>query len=455
MATKSEDVLHRAHDEGVRFIRLQFCDILGIPKNVEIPVEKLEETLDKGIAFDGSSIEGFVRISESDMYLRPDPETFVIYPWTGGPPNGNKPQSQPSFRTARLICDLLRPDGQPFEGDPRFALKQVCARAAEAGYRMSVGPEPEFFLLRRASDDQPTLDIHDQGSYFDLMPIDRGEATRQEIVVALEQMGFEVEAAHHEVAPSQHEIDFRYSEAVAAADKILTFKLVTKTIALAHGLHATFMPKPIAGINGSGMHCHLSLFKGEDNAFYDPKAEYGLSKIARWFVGGTIAHVHAIAALSNPLVNSYKRLVPGYEAPVNICWARINRSALIRVPASNTPERSTRIELRCPDPAANPYLLFAAILAAGLDGIRKRQEPPAPVEENIYELSEGERRERAIGTLPPNLESALAALKADEVIRDALGPHIFERYTFAKERELEEYCTAVSSWEVERYSRLY
>ncbi|MFQ6090981.1 MAG: type I glutamate--ammonia ligase [Candidatus Bipolaricaulia bacterium] len=419
-------------------------DILGIPKNVEIPSIRLEGILDQGISFDGSSIEGFVRISESDMYLRPDLETFAVYPW-----------SEEGKRTARLICDVYTPDGEPFSGDPRGCLRRAIAEAAELEYRMFVGPEPEFFLLHLDEQGRPTLAPQDQGSYFDLLPIDRGEGTRAEIVHALTEMGFEVEAAHHEVAPAQHEIDFHYADVLRAGDNIITFRQVAKTIALSHGLYATFMPKPIVGINGSGMHSHISLFQGERNAFYDPEDHYNLSEVAYHFMGGLIEHIEAITALANPLINSYKRLVPGFEAPVNISWARINRSALIRVPASQTPETSTRLELRSPDPSANPYLAYAAILISGLDGIRRKLEPPPPVEENIYELSMKERRERKIATLPSSLSEALTALQGDEVVRDALGEHILEKFVEAKEQELQGYRTAVSRWEIERYLQYY
>lgn len=439
-----ERLLKEVCERGVSFIRLQFIDILGIPKNVEIPVARLEEVLERGISFDGSSIEGFVRISESDMYLRPDLETFTVYPW-----------SKEGRRTARLICDVYTPTGESFPGDPRFCLKREIAKAGELGFRMCVGPEPEFFLLNLDEQGHPTLAPQDQGSYFDLLPIDRGEETRAEIVRALTEMGFEVEAAHHEVAPAQHEIDFRYTDVLRTADNIITFKQVTKTIALAHGLYATFMPKPIPGINGSGMHSHISLFQGDKNAFYDPEDHYNLSEVAYHFMGGVIEHIHAITALANPLINSYKRLIPGFEAPVNICWARINRSALIRVPASQTPEISTRLELRSPDPAANPYLAYAAILASGLDGIKRKIEPPPPVEENVYELSPEERQERQIATLPRSLEEALEALKQDEVVKGALGDHILEKFLEAKEQELADYHRAVSHWEIEQYLKYY
>lgn len=446
MEKEARRVVEAVEAERISFIRLQFTDIFGIPKNVEIPARQLKDVLEKGIAFDGSSIEGFVRISESDMYLKPDPTTFAIHPWSLEGENG---------RTARILCDVVRPDGTPFEGDPRYVLKRAVAEAQKEGFTMYAGAEAEFFLFRRDPQGHPCLELHDKGGYFDLDPLDRGEEARKAIVVALEKMGFDVEAAHHEVAPSQHEIDFRYADALRTADNIVTFKYVVKRIALRYGLHATFMPKPIAGINGSGMHTHLSLFRDGKNAFYDPEAPYNLSEVARGFLAGIIEHIGAITALANPLVNSYKRLVPGYEAPVNISWARINRSALIRVPASNTPETSTRMELRSPDPSANPYLLYAAVLVSGLDGIRRGLTPPEPVEENIYELSEGERREREIDTLPGDLGEALEALERDEVVRQALGEHVLERYLTAKRRELQEYRLAVSPWEIERYLEVY
>jgi len=441
-----EQVLRQVEEQGVRFIRLQFTDILGVPKNVEIPVERLKTAFSKGITFDGSSIEGFVRISESDMYLIPDPNTFALYPWSLNSP----------AKTARLICDVYTPDGQPFSGDPRYALKRVVEEAAKLDYTMYVGPEPEFFLLHLEGG-RPTLNLQDRGSYFDLMPVDLGEETRKEIVLALEAMGFQVEAAHHEVAPGQHEIDFHYADALKTADNIMTFKMVTRTIAKSFGLHATFMPKPIMGINGSGMHTHISLFKvkGGKNAFYDPADEYNLSAVARHFLAGIIEHIGAITALANPTINSYKRLVPGYEAPVNISWGRINRSALIRIPASNTPEASTRLELRSPDPSANPYLAYAAILKSGLDGIKRRLEPPPPVEENIYEMSEQERKEHEMGSLPADLGEALAALKRDEVVQEALGEHILSKFLEAKYRELAEYRTIITKWEIEKYLEYY
>ncbi|MFQ5795406.1 MAG: type I glutamate--ammonia ligase [Candidatus Bipolaricaulia bacterium] len=448
-----QQVLKEIEARNVRFVRLQFIDILGIPKNVEIPADELEQVLQNDLAFDGSSIEGFARISESDMYLRPDPSTFAIYPWRVNALNQDGDGE--GQHTARLICDVYTPQGEPFSGDPRYALRRAIAEAAQQGYAMYAGPEPEFFLLQKDEHGRPTLDVHDRGGYFDLMPIDLGEETRQDIVLALEEMGFNVEAAHHEVAPGQHEIDFRYTNALRTADNIVTFKLVTKTIALFRGLHATFMPKPVAGENGSGMHTHLSLFKDDINTFYDPSDEYNLSEVAYQFMAGLIAHIDAITALTSPTINSYKRLVPGYEAPVNISWARINRSALIRIPASNTPEVSTRLEFRSPDPSTNPYLAFAAILRSGLDGIARKLTPPSPVEEDIYEMTEEQRRKHQISVLPASLDQALEALENDEVIRGALGEHIFERFLAAKHEELLGYRTAVTQWEIDRYLDYY
>ena len=447
MAPTADDILRQVHDEGIKFVRLQFTDILGIPKNVEIPAEKLDDVLEKGIAFDGSSIEGFVRISESDMYLDPDLSTFAVYPWSTEGENGV---------TARIICDVKRPDGQPFEGDPRYVLRRMVGEAEQLGYDMFAGAEAEFFLFRLDENGRPSVGLHDQGGYFDLLPVDYGEETRKDIVVALERMGFEVEAAHHEVAPSQHEIDFRFADVLRTADNIVTFRFVVKTIAMMRGLHGTFMPKPLFGENGSGMHTHLSLFQGETNAFYDAdQSPYWLSEVGMGFLAGLIEHIGAITALANPTVNSYKRLVPGYEAPVNVSWARGNRSALIRMPASNTPEISTRMELRSPDPSANPYLMYAGILAAGLDGIKNGRTPPPAVEENIYELTDAQKRERQIHLLPTDLNDAVNALEADEVVREALGEHLIEKYVEAKREEIAGYRLNVTRWELDRYLEYY
>ncbi|AOQ24024.1 Glutamine synthetase [Moorella thermoacetica] len=436
-----EDVLQMVEEMNVRFIRLQFTDIFGVLKNVAITPAELEKALDGELMFDGSSIHGFVRIEESDMYLRPDPSTFAIFPWR--PMDG---------AVARLICDVYNPDGTPFAGCPRGVLKRVLAEAEAMGYTMYAGPEAEFFLFH-TDGQKPTLVTHDQAGYFDLSPVDLGEDARRDMVLSLEAMGFEVEASHHEVAPGQHEIDFKYDNALATADKIATFKFVVRTIAQRHGLHATFMPKPVAGINGSGMHTHQSLFKEGQNAFYDPDDPLQLSKVAYYYIGGLMHHARALAAITNPTVNSYKRLVPGFEAPVYIAWSPRNRSPLIRVPAKRG--ASTRIELRNPDPSCNPYLALAVMLKAGLDGIKKQIQPPAPTERNIYEMTPAERRDLGIGSLPGDLKDALAELSRDEVIREALGDHIYQHFVEAKEKEWEQYRIQVHQWEIDHYLTLF
>lgn len=433
-----EDVLKKAEDLGVEFIRLQFTDILGVLKNVAITAGQLEKALEGELMFDGSSIDGFVRIEESDMYLRPDPNTFAVFPWR--PSEG---------AVARLICDVYNPDGTPFAGCPRANLRRVLAEAAEKGYTMNVGPECEFFLFHTAEDGRPTLNTHDQAGYFDLSPVDRGENARRDIALTLESMGYEIEASHHEVAPGQHEIDFKYADALTTADNIVTFKFVVRTIAQRHGLHATFMPKPIFGINGSGMHTNQSLFRGEENAFYDPAGELQLSREAYHYIGGLLHHARAMAAVTNPTVNSYKRLVPGFEAPVYLAWSVRNRSPLIRIPAKRG--LSTRVELRNPDPACNPYLAIALMLKAGLDGIERGVEPPPRVDRNIYEMTGAEREELGITSLPENLAQALELLAGDPVLREALGPHIYGRFLEAKRVEWAEYRQQVHTWELERY----
>ena len=439
----AEDIKAAVAEMNVGTISLQFTDILGMVKHVEIPADQLDKALNGEMMFDGSSIEGFVRIEESDMYLRPDPKTFVILPWKT---NGGK-------RTARIICDVYNPDGTPFEGDPRYVLRRAAAEAAELGYTMYCGPEPEFFLIDRAQAEQGLPTTNDQAGYFDLAPVDKDEEVRAEIVLTLQEMGFEVEAAHHEVAPSQHEIDFKYADAITTADNIATFRFVVRTIALKHGLHATFMPKPIYGVNGSGMHLHLSLFKGDQNIFYDPQTPDQLSIVAKQFIAGILEHAPAITAVTNPLVNSYKRLVPGHEAPVYITWAHQNRSPMIRIPAKR--KASTRIELRSPDPSANPYLALAVVLRAGLDGIKRGLTPPEPVESNIYQMSAAERLERGIASLPGSLAEAILALEQDPVILDALGPHVSDRYLEAKKIEWEVYRTQITPWELQEYLLKY
>jgi glutamine synthetase len=433
-----EDILHLVKELNIKFIRLQFSDVLGISKNVAIPVQQLEKALDGEMMFDGSSIEGFVRIEESDMYLRPDPGTFTVFPW-----------NTKEGATARLICDIYNPGGTPFAGCPRNTLRRAIAQAEELGYTLNAGPEAEFFLFLKDSEGRATTITHDSGGYFDLMPVDMGEAARRDMVLTLQEMGFEVEASHHEVAPGQHEIAFKYADALTTADNIATFKLVVRTIAMQHGLHATFMPKPIYGIAGSGMHTHQSLFKGGQNAFYDPDKPSGLSDVARHYVAGLLAHVKSFTAVTNPLVNSYKRLVPGFEAPVYIAWSEHNRSPLIRIPARRG--IGTRIELRSPDPSCNPYLALAVTLCAGLDGIRKGLLPPEPVNQNIYEMNQEERHELGVETLPQTLGEALKELAASEVIRSALGEHIYNRFITAKTIEWTRYRTQVHQWELDNY----
>jgi glutamine synthetase len=441
-ALTREKILERSEREKVKFMRLQFTDILGTIKNVEVPDRQFEDALDGRVMFDGSSIEGFVRIEESDMYLKPDLSTFCVFPWTG--PTGES--------VARIICDIYAPDGTPFVGCPRTTLKRVIAMAAERGYQLQAGPEAEFFLFQTRSG-RPTTESHDAASYFDLSPVDQGEDVRREIVLALESMGFHVEAAHHEVAPGQHEIDFRYDDALTTADNVSTFRFVVKNVAIRNGLHATFMPKPIYGINGSGMHTHMSLFSNDVNVFHDADAPMQLSRTCLNYIGGILRHAKGFCAITNPLVNSYKRLVPGYEAPTNIAWSEKNRSPLVRVPAERG--NSTRIELRMPDPACNPYLALAVMLRAGLDGIEKNIDPGPPINKNIFTMSHRERRHLRIDELPSNLSEALDELEKDDLVRDTLGEHLFENLVAAKREEWLDYIKHVSPWEVDRYLGVY
>ena len=438
-----EDVLRIVKEQDVKFIRLQFTDIFGMLKNVAITSEQLEKALDNKCMFDGSSIEGFVRIEESDMYLRPDPSTFVIFPWR--PQNG---------KVARLICDVYNPDGTPFEGDPRYVLKKALKKANDMGYEIfNVGPECEFFLFLTDNEGKPTTITHDNAGYFDLGPVDLGENARRDMCLVLEEMGFEIEASHHEVAPGQHEIDFKYGDALTTADNIMTFKLVVKTIAHRNGLHATFMPKPIFGINGSGMHTNVSLFKDGKNAFFDEKDPLQLSQEAYWFIGGLLKNMKSIAAITNPIVNSYKRLVPGYEAPVYLAWSARNRSPLIRIPAARG--EATRLELRCPDPSCNPYLAIAAVLSAGLDGIKNKIQPPPSTDKNIFEMTEEQRLEEGIDALPGSLEEAVKEMKKSELVREVLGDHIFNKYIEAKSKEWDDYRTKITKWELDQYLTKY
>ena len=440
MGYSKEDILRIAEEKDVKFIRLQFTDIFGQMKNVAITRSQLEKALNNECMFDGSSIEGFVRINESDMYLRPDYDSFVILPWKD--------------RVARLICDVYCSDGDtPFMGDPRNILKKVVKEAADMGYTFNVGPECEFFLFELDDDGNPTTKTNDVAGYFDMGPADQGEQCRRDICLALEEMGFEIEASHHECAEGQHEIDFRFDEVIKTADNVVTFKHVVKTYARRHGLHATFMPKPVFGINGSGMHTNMSLVKDGKNAFFDNDKQYGLSDTALHFIAGILAHVKAITAVANPLVNSYKRLVPGYEAPVYIAWSASNRSTLIRVPAARG--MGTRVELRSPDPACNPYLEMALCLAAGLDGIKKGLMPPESISKNIYEMSATELKDFGIEHLPDTLKHAVDELEKDEVMKATLGEHIYNKYVEGKRREWMKYKISVSDWEINRYLMKY
>ena len=438
-----EDIFRLAKEENVKYIRLQFTDLLGVIKNVEIPVRQLTKALDNKMMFDGSSIEGFVRIEESDMYLYPDLDTWVIFPWTAE-----------KGKVARLICDIYNADGTPFDGDPRNNLKRVLKEMEALGFSdFNLGPEPEFFLFKVDEKGNPTLELNDNGGYFDLAPMDLGENCRRDIVLELEEMGFEIEASHHEVAPGQHEIDFKYANAIRSCDDIQTFKLVVKTIARKHGLHATFMPKPLYGVNGSGMHCNLSLFKNGENVFYDQNGDLQLSDDARHFIAGILKHAPAFTAIANPTVNSYKRLVPGYEAPCYVAWSAQNRSPLVRIPASRG--ISTRVEVRSVDPAANPYLVMATLLAAGLDGIKNKLTPPAAVDRNIYVMTKEEREEAGIVDLPATLAQALVTLQSNEVVCGALGEHLLEHFIEAKEIEWDIFRTQVHQWERDQYMSLY
>jgi glutamine synthetase len=438
-----KEVLERCQAEGVRFLRLTFTDIDGVIKNVEVPASQFDKALEGQIMFDGSSIEGFTRIEESDMLLRPDLQTFAVYPW-----------ATPYGKVGRLICDVYNTDDTPFAGCPRLALKRVAGEAREHGWTMMAGPEAEFFLFRRDENGRPNHVTQDVGAYFDLTPVDLGEEARRDIVEVLEAMGFEVEAAHHEVAPGQHEIDFRYADAVTTADNIVTFRFIVKKVAQSHGLHATFMPKPIFGVNGSGMHTHQSLFDEQgNNSFFDPDGPYELSAVARGYIAGILDHARAFVAVTNPLVNSYKRLVPGHEAPVNVAWSEKNRSPLVRVPARRG--FGTRCEVRVPDPACNPYLALGVMLAAGLDGIARGLDCGAPVNRNIFEMSEREKRRLRIRELPGNLSDALDNLERDKLLRRALGEHIFSNFLRNKREEWHRYISVVHEWEREQYLETY
>ena len=442
MHYSKEDILAMVEENGVKFIRLQFTDILGTLKNVAITDRQLEKALNNHCMFDGSSINGFVRVEESDMYLRPDLDTFLIFPW--------RPQQG---KVARLICDVYMPDGTPFEGDPRYILKKAINKAKDMGYTMNVGPECEFFLFEVDNDGNPTLKTNDKGSYFDLGPIDLGENARRDMTLALEDMGFEIETSHHEVAAGQNEIDFKYADALVTADNIATFKYVVKSIAQRHGLYATFMPKPLHGVNGSGMHINISLIKDGKNAFHNEEDELGLSSVAYNFIGGVLKHIKEICPITNPLVNSYNRLVPDYEAPVYIAWSAKNRSPLIRVPSAR--EEGTRIELRSPDPSSNPYLVLACLLLAGLEGIKYNLEPPKCIDKNIFALNREERKRENIESLPESLHEAVAYMQKSDLVKEALGKNTFEYYIRAKEVEWDNYRTQVHQWEITSYLSKY
>jgi glutamine synthetase len=442
LTSTEQAVLDQIEEENIDFLRLQFTDILGTVKNVSIPASQAEKAFTEGIYFDGSSIDGFVRIQESDMRLQPDPNTFAVLPW----------RNSEESAAARLICDVMDTStGEPFIGDPRGVLKKALERAEEMGFTVNAAPEPEFFLFEHDEEGRATTKTNDAGGYFDLAPKDLAQDVRRDIIFGLEDMGFDVEASHHEVAQGQHEINFTYDDALTTADNVATFRSVVRAIAAEHDLHATFMPKPIARINGSGMHTHISLFTEDgENAFHDEDDEFNLSETAKQFTAGILEHAPALAAVTNPTVNSYKRLVPGYEAPVYVAWSDRNRSALIRKPAARVPAAS-RIEARFPDPSCNPYLAFGALIHAGLEGIDRGLDCPDPVRENIYEFDEAKREEYGIETLPSNLGEAIDALEADEVIGDALGEHVYEKFVEAKTQEYDEYRVEVSEWELDRY----
>lgn len=437
-----ERIISDVQAKGVQFIDYEFVDILGTPKMCETTVGRLEELLTDGLWFDGSSIEGFVRISESDMFLKPDASTYAVLPWSGG-------------KVARIICDVHKSDGSQFEGNPRYVLRRAVEKAQAAGFEYKVGPELEFFIFKAGSNgaiDPESAQVHDEASYFDLSTRDAAVDLRRQIVPALEAMGLKIEMSHHEVAPGQHEIDFRYGGALSIADSVQTYKTTVRTLAKQYGLHASFMPKPVYGINGSGMHVHQSLWRDGKNLFHDNDDHYHLSETAKQFVAGILHHARALCAITNPTINSYKRLVPGYEAPVYVCWGNTNRSALVRIPqARQGVASSTRAEVRFPDPSCNPYLAFAAMLYAGLDGIEKKMEVPKPVEENVYHFDDSKLREKYIGTLPGSLREAMDELAKDEVVKAGIGSHIYEKLTEAQNADWNSYRTAVTDWEKKRY----
>ena len=443
MAKYTKDqIIQLCKEQDVEFIRLQFIDVLGIPKNVAVTSSQLEKVLTDGMMFDGSSIEGFARIEESDMYLKPDLDTFVIYPW--------RPQTG---KVARFICDVYTPAGEPFDGDPRGILKKQMEEAKKLGYEFNVGNECEFFLFQTDENGRPTTKTNDEAGYFDLDPIDMGTDARRDICLTLEQMGFEIEASHHEVAEGQHEIDFKYADALTTADNVVTFRLAVKTIAKKYGLHATFIPKPIFGINGSGMHTNMSLFKDGKNAFFDPAGELQLSDTAYSFIAGVLKHVAGITAVTNPLVNSYKRLVPGYEAPCYIAWSASNRTDIIRIPASRG--AGTRVELRSPDPTTNPYLCLACCLAAGMDGIKNNLPAPDSVDVNLFKSTQEERDALGVKNLPGSLYEALKIMEEDGLVKEVLGEHAYNAFYTSKMKEWDSFRMFVSQWELDEYMAIY
>lgn len=437
ISTSIEDVYRLVKENGIELIRLQFTDIFGIMKSTTIMSDELDKAFAGELFFDGSSIDGFARIEESDQVIVPDPATFKVMPWRSREEG-----------VARMICDVYRPDGNPFEGCPRFILKKAVQEACEMGYALNIGPEGEFFLFYTDEKGYPTFDIHDNAGYFDLAPVDMGEDARRNIIFALKKMGFKIEASHHEVAPGQHEVDFKYDEALVTADNWMTFRDVVKNVAKQFKLYATFMPKPFTGENGNAMHCNQSLFSGGVDVFYDPEKHEGLSDLALYYIAGLLKHVKGMAPVTNPIVNSYKRLKPGYEAPISVAWSTSNRSTLIRIPAARG--NSTRIELRNPDPTANPYLVFALMLRAGLDGIKNKLQPPAPVNGNIYEMNTEE-----IPLFPRDLQEAIDEMKKDPLIKETLGDHIYQRYLDAKQKEWNEYAETVHNWEINKYLRKF
>ncbi|MBO8170572.1 MAG: type I glutamate--ammonia ligase [Bacillaceae bacterium] len=440
--SKKQMIWEKVKEKNIQFIRLQFTDIFGFAKNVAITPDELDKALDGELMFDGSSVDGFARVEESDMYLKPDLDTFRTITW--------RPDEH---GVGYMYCDVYTTEGEPFEGCPRNTLKRTLKEAEEMGFSLNVGPEGEFFLFYTDDKGNPVFDIHDEAGYFDLSPVDRGEDARRDIILTMRKLGFSIEASHHEVAPGQHEVDFKYDEALKMADKWMTFKQIVKNIASSHGLYASFIPKPFARQNGNAMHCNQSLVRDGENVFSDPEDEYGLSDLAKYYIGGLLKHARGMAAICNPTINSYKRLLPGYEAPTNIAWSASNRTALIRIPNANG--KATRIELRNPDPTANPYLVYAVMLKAGLKGIKEKITPPPEVDKNIFDLTESERNDYQIGRFPRNLQEALDEMEKDDLVRETLGDHGFESFLKAKRKEWDDYAEQVHTWEIKKYLKQY